>query len=401
MTIMAAVYKNLRRCTLVKFQSDNSSNSGVIQLVVHDITTMAPSKTVLLPLLAAAPYAAAWGMLGHATVAFVAQNFVSPKTAKFAQQVLGDNTKQYLGAIASWPDTYRKEPGGEFSAVYHYIDALDQPPQKCNVVYERDCADEGCIVSALANYSSRAVTPSLGKLQQEQALKFIVHFLGDMHQPLHLEHLYVGGNGINVTFNGVKTNLHAVWDNNIPEKLIGNFTLERAHDWASDLTREIKHGQYKKESKAWTRGMNPAKPIDSAMIWANDGNALVCTTVLPDGADPLFNQEVSGNYYETAIPVVQKQIAKAGFRLAAWLDRIVEAAEKNGGHGPGNGKPGKGPGHGKDPGNGNGKGPGNGKPHGYNGKRGEYKLEPWMEAARQARRDFGGDCGCAAGLHEE
>lgn len=350
---------------------------------------MAPSKTVLLPLLAAAPYAAAWGSLGHATVAFIAQNFVSPKTAKFAQQVLGDNSKQYLGNIASWADSYRKEPGGEFSGVFHYIDAFDEVPNNCNVIYERDCPEEGCIVSALANYSSRTVTPSVGEEEQQKALKWVVHFLGDMHQPLHLENLYVGGNGINVTFNGVKTNLHAVWDTNIPEKLIGNFTLEKAHDWAAVLSREIKHGKYKKESKAWTRGMNPAKPIDSAMIWANDGNALMCSVVAPQGADPLFNQELSGDYYKTAIPVVQKQIAKAGFRLAAWLDRIVEAADKNGHHGPGKGK-----------GLGHGRGRGNGKPHGYHDKRGEYKLEPWMEAARQARRDFGSDCGCTAEVHD-
>lgn len=357
---------------------------------------MAPSKVTLLPLLATVPYAAAWGTLGHATVAFVAQNFVSHKTAQFAQKVLGDHTQQYLGNIASWADTYRKQPGGEFSGVLHYIDALDQVPQNCNVIYERDCPEEGCIVSALANYSSRAVTPSVGLEEQQKALKWVVHFLGDLHQPLHLENLAVGGNGINVTFDGVKTNLHSVWDYSLPEKLIGNFTLEKAHDWAAVLTREIKFGKYKKESKAWTRGMNPAKPIDSAMIWAVDGNALMCSAVLPHGAEAVANKELSGAYYRSTIPVVQKQIAKAGFRLAAWLDRIVEAAEKNNHHGPGNGK---GPGHGGKGYGGKGYG-GKGYGHGYHDKRGEYKLEPWMEAARQARRDFGSDCGCTADVHD-
>jgi hypothetical protein len=324
----------------------------------------------LLPLLVALPSVNAWGSLGHTTVAYIAQNFVCDKTAKFAQQLLNDSSSAYLANVATWADSYRNEPGGGFSGIYHYIDALDNPPESCNVDYARDCPEEGCIVSAIANYSSRALDKDVGIVEQQKALKWVIHFLGDIAQPLHVENIAIGGNQINVTFNGAKTNLHAIWDTAIPQKAVGNFSQANALSWATNLTSEIKHGKYKKESRTWLKGLDAKDPIASSMLWAQDANKYVCSTVLPNGPDAVFAQELSGAYYESAIPVVTKQIAKAGFRLAAWLDAIVEGSEKHG--------------------------------HEKNDKvtrRGTAKLEPWMEEARQARRDFGGDCGCGPEEH--
>lgn len=88
---------------------------------------MAPSKSTLLSLLAALPYASAWGSLGHTTVAYIAQNYVSHKTAMFAQRLFNDTSSAYLANVATWADSYRYEAGGRFSSVYHYIDALDNP----------------------------------------------------------------------------------------------------------------------------------------------------------------------------------------------------------------------------------------------------------------------------------
>ncbi|KAH7386682.1 S1/P1 nuclease-domain-containing protein [Phaeosphaeria sp. MPI-PUGE-AT-0046c] len=330
----------------------------------------------LLPWLVVLPgFADAWGSLGHTTVAYIAQNFVCEKTAKFAQSLLNDTSSAYLANVATWADSYRSQPGGEFSSVYHYIDALDNPPQSCNIDYARDCPEEGCIVSAIANYSSRAFEKDIGIVERQKALKWVIHFVGDIHQPLHVENIAVGGNLINVTFNGAKTNLHSIWDTAIPQKEVGNFSQANALSWANNLTAEIKHGMYKKESRTWAKGINASDAVDSSLTWARGANEYVCSTVLPNGPDAVFGQELSGAYYESAIPVVKKQIAQAGYRLAAWLDAIVEAAEKSR----------------------------HGKPHGTNertSKRIEANLEPWMEQARQARRDFGGDCGCGPEEHE-
>jgi hypothetical protein len=332
---------------------------------------MASTKSLLLLAIATLPAAHAWGSLGHTTVAFIAQNFVSQDTKKFAQRILNDTSSNYLANVATWADSYRYEAEGAFSSVLHYIDALDNPPKTCDIIYERDCPEEGCIVSALANYSTRAVQKDVGLVEQQKALKWVIHFVGDIHQPLHVENLEVGGNLINVTFNGARTNLHAAWDTAIPQKLVGNYSIANAQAWAKNLTSEIKRGKYKKDSRTWLKDLKVDEKINSTMVWARDANKFVCSTVIPNGPDVLRNQELSGQYYETAIPVVQKQIAKAGYRLAAWLDAIVEDAGK-----------------------------GIIKGYGAEEKRAEFQLEPWMHAARQARNDFGGDCGCSAEEHE-
>jgi len=113
---------------------------------------MPGSPLLALPfLLQLLPAAHAWGTLGHDTVALIAQNFVtSPK--KFCQTVLNDTSSSYLANVATWADSFRYTAAGEFSKPFHFIDAEDDPPHACNVDYQRDCGEEGCVVSAIANY---------------------------------------------------------------------------------------------------------------------------------------------------------------------------------------------------------------------------------------------------------
>jgi hypothetical protein len=335
---------------------------------------MAPSKSSLLPLvtLSLASQASAWGALGHNTVAYIAQSFVSPQTVKYTQRLLNDTSDAYLAHVATWADSYRSQPGGEFSAPLHYIDALDSPPESCNVDFERDCPEEGCIVSAIANYTTRFQDKKLGVDERQKALKWVIHFLGDVHQPLHVENIAVGGNLINVTFANASTNLHRVWDTNIPEKLIGGFDLSDAENWSTTLIADIKNGKYANASATWLQGMSANDSIASAMHWATDSNAYVCSTVLPEGEEEVAGEELSGEYYDSAIPVVQMQIAKAGFRLAAWLNLAVtgKTGIEGGGYAVG-GKGGK-----------------------KVVKRG-VGLEDWMVEARRVRRAYGWDCGHA------
>lgn len=337
----------------------------------YTIFTMT-SKTAILSLLPLIAPATAWGTLGHDTVAFIAQSFVSNKTAAYAKALLNDTSDAYLANVATWADSYRYTTEGAFSSPLHYIDALDSPPESCNVDYERDCPEEGCIVSAIANYTSRVTPSNLTTVERQKALKWVIHFLGDIHQPLHVENLEIGGNGIDVTFNGTKTNLHHIWDSNMPEKLIGGYSLEDARNWSEELVAAISSGKYANASSSWLEGVNIADPVSSAMVWAQDANSYVCTTVVPNGQIAVEGQELEGAYYDAAIPVIQTQIAKAGFRLAAWLNLIVEG--ESGGY----------------------------KTHLTKEvvfKRDAAKLEDWMVEARRVRRAFGYNCGAEGHKH--
>lgn len=282
------------------------------------------ASTTALPLVALlAARATAWGSLGHETVGYVAQNFVSDETKTWAQGLLANKTDDYLAYVATWADTFKYTSEGAFSSGLHYIDAEDDPPHSCGVDFERDCPEEGCIVSAIANYTERVQDSSLDAEQTGQALKFLVHFLGDIHQPLHDESLEVGGNTINVTFKGEDTNLHSSWDTKMPELLIGGYTLPFAKSWAQNLTASIKTGKYKAQSESWLKGVDIKDAQSSAMVWANDANSHICSEVLVDGVDGIEGDELYPAYYQKSIPIIEMMIAKGKRTDAHWTSTTL------------------------------------------------------------------------------
>ncbi|KAI9788252.1 MAG: hypothetical protein M1816_007018 [Peltula sp. TS41687] len=290
---------------------------------------LAPSITATLALTSSVPVTLAWGSFGHQLIAYVASEFVSDKTESFCQDILSDRSAGYLANASTWADSFRASSAGRFSAPFHYIDAQDNPPSSCGVDLERDCGEEGCVVSAIANYTERIRDETLPPIDINQALKFLIHFVGDVHQPLHDENLARGGNSINVTFDGTRTNLHHVWDTEIPEKWAGGKTIGHAEKTASMLSKAIKTGVYKSRAKSWLKNLDISAPSKTAMFWAKDANSLVCTTVLKDGVEAALDEDLGGAYFETASPIVQQQLAKAGYRLGAWLNLLATVALNN------------------------------------------------------------------------
>ncbi|XMA16401.1 hypothetical protein WAI453_009192 [Rhynchosporium graminicola] len=284
----------------------------------------------ILLLVSSASFGSAWGTLGHNTVAYIATNLVSKATQAYFQTLLNDTSSDYLLHVATWADSYRYTVEGKFSSPFHYMDAIDSPPSSCSVDLARDCGPQGCIVSALSNYTTRIQDETLSQAERAIAAKFIVHFTGDIHQPLHVENLEVGGNGISVLFDNKTTNLHSAWDTAILEQLIGGYTPAIALSWAMTLRKSILHGKYHQAaSHEWLTTTSLREPTNTALSWAQDTNKFVCSTVMPMGEAAVKGMELNGTYYDSAIPVVEMQIAKAGYRLAAWLNLI---ATGNDGH---------------------------------------------------------------------
>lgn len=214
-------------------------------------------------------------------MAYVASNFVSGDTAAYFQGLLRNDTGDYLAGVATWADSVRYTKWGRFSGDFHFIDAKDNPPQACGVDYERDCKPTGCVVSAIRNYTERLLDPDLRLSERVIAAKFVIHFLGDIHQPLHNEDVARGGNGIHVTFDGRDFNLHHVWDTSIAEKLVGGVRRQpyaEAKRWADQLTAEINLGKFNVTKEAWLAGVDLDDPKTTALIWATEANAHVCTT---------------------------------------------------------------------------------------------------------------------------
>jgi hypothetical protein len=132
------------------------------------------SVTALLGI-AAVPAVSAWGSFGHESVAYIAQDFVNAKTKAAVQSILGDTSADYMANVATWADSYRETTAGKWSAPLHFIDAMDNPPTSCDVVYSRDCADNECVVGAISNYTSQLLSSSTSTANRLNALKFIIH----------------------------------------------------------------------------------------------------------------------------------------------------------------------------------------------------------------------------------
>ncbi|KZS89357.1 nuclease Le1 [Sistotremastrum niveocremeum HHB9708] len=300
--------------------------------------------------------AVAWGELGHETVGYVAMQFLAPNALAFVQSSLGATYNESLGPAAPWADTVREEKAYSWSAPLHFIDAEDEPLDgSCSVSQSRDCATGFCTLTAISNYTTRIQDTTLDDMQRQEALKFLDHFIGDIGQPLHVEALEVGGNDITTKCAGKKTNLHATWDTGMITQNLNALYGGSVTTWASTLVARIQSGEYQSEAASWIscssvtstqsskRGLigttieddvalarkhafrrsaqDTIPELACPLAWAQDSNTFDCSVVFNfvNGTDLC-----TGSYFNTAIPIIDTQIAKQGYRLAAWLNVIFD-----------------------------------------------------------------------------
>ncbi|KIJ56258.1 hypothetical protein M422DRAFT_63177 [Sphaerobolus stellatus SS14] len=279
---------------------------------------------------------AGWGEVGHETIGFVAMQFLAPKALSFVQTTLAANFSGSLGPAAPWADTVRSEAAFSWSAPFHFVDAEDSPLQgQCSVVETRDCASNNCVLTAIANYTARVVDKNLSKEQILEALLFLGQFIGDIGQPLHVEAIEVGGNDIKAICGGSSTNLHAAWDTGMLTTNVNANHGGTPQSYANDLVADIKTGKFASVKESWITCSSVTQPVASTskratvtplacpLIWAQEANAFDCTAVFnfTTGQDLC-----KGTYFTNAIPIIDLQLAKQGFRLAAWLNVLFDGA---------------------------------------------------------------------------
>ncbi|KAL3496119.1 phospholipase C/P1 nuclease [Aspergillus germanicus] len=272
---------------------------------------------------------AGWGDVGHRTIAYLAERFLTDRGAQFANDLLTNNRGFDISDAAVWADTVkRKRP---YTRPWHYINADDRPPTSCSVSYEGDCPDAGCIVTAMENMTQQLTDLSTSPVEQKEALMYLMHFLGDLHQPLHVEGTGKGGTEITVCFDRRCSGqtLHSVWDTAIPHKINGikhnlkyNDERKASAEWAERLYRTT--GELSLLAQECSDIRNP---LECIMQWAAETNSLICKFVLKNGVSGVEGHNLGGEYYEKAVPIVEEQIARAAMRLAVWINTI--AAERD------------------------------------------------------------------------
>ncbi|MGH7583951.1 MAG: S1/P1 nuclease [Gemmatimonadales bacterium] len=243
------------------------------------------------------PAAALWGPVGHRVIAQVALDRLPAAVADETRRLLDG---QNITDIASWADDIRREQPA--TAPWHYVDIeiIDS-----SYVPSRDCKEGACVVAALDR--EIAILGDHGRSDSDRAvaLKWVVHLVGDIHQPLHAgERGDRGGNDVHVTFDGRHTNLHALWDSG----LITSYRMSDA-EMVGRIEAAIAH---RKDITALSGG-TPAQ-------WAMESHDIARDFVY---ARLPASLEIDRSYADAARPVIMDQLLKAGVRLAAVLERTL------------------------------------------------------------------------------
>jgi hypothetical protein len=239
--------------------------------------------------------ALAWGPVGHRIVGTIAEMNLDPQVLKIIRKEFNIN---HLANVANWADEIK----GSYDKpdVLHYTN-IAVGHRTYN--QKRDCPRKRCVTEKIKEYESILIDPRSSPKSRKEAFKFLVHFVGDVHQPMHLGYEKDrGGSHIFVFFGEKPTNLHRVWDHDLIF-LEGKSQLQFARQLNRAITPENK--------KLWAGGT----PDD----WSNESRALV----LDYGYRLQFSRgrELSLSYISGGRTIVEERLQRAGIRLAEMLNR--------------------------------------------------------------------------------
>jgi S1/P1 Nuclease len=268
--------------------------------------------------------ALAWGQEGHSIVAEIAQQRLSGPAAQMVQKLLKGRS---LASIASWADDTRDTRPE--TAGWHFVDI---PLDIETYDSARDCKPDpkngDCIIAEL-NRLRNDLRCTTGDAQIE-ALKFAVHFVGDIHQPLHSVLEKTGGNEINVdvfmrglatcptcTATHIPTNFHAAWDQILIERTVW--------DWGAYVER-LENGWLMTSPEA--KGEDPATnhtAIDENTFkqWAEETHKAAFTAWYLRPADDILDDR----YLRDVLPIFDRQLGVAGLRLARFLNQAYGSTQ--------------------------------------------------------------------------
>ncbi|MBQ4856496.1 S1/P1 nuclease [Rhodanobacter sp. B2A1Ga4] len=252
---------------------------------------------------AVAPSVQAWGPLGHRVVAELAQRHLDPLAEAALERLLAPEHTRSLADVANWADQIQDDPAQvtlwKQTRSQHYVNF--HGGSACDYVPPRDCRDDRCVVAGLQHYVDVLGDRSQPDAARREALKFVVHFVGDIHQPLHAGcRDDKGGNTYQVQFDGRGSNLHKVWDSGM---LSG-----RGLDW-----------------QAYAQQLDAAMPVnlpapiapldDPYAQWAEESCRITAEAgFYPDG------HKIDPAYVASWRPVAELRLRQAGRRLAAVLN---------------------------------------------------------------------------------
>ncbi|CAM8881675.1 unnamed protein product [Rhodiola kirilowii] len=261
-----------------------------------------------------------WGVDGHLTICKIAQSRLSKAAEKAVKDLLPAEAEGDLGSLCSWADRVRFRY--HWSAPLHFINT----PQLCSFKYSRDCKDEDgvadrCVAGAVNNYTMQLLDYGSSKSDYNltEALLFLSHFVGDIHQPLHVSFADdKGGNTIDIRWYRRKSVLHHAWDVNIIETAEERYFDNAAEGLIEALKQNITKEWQDDVAKWELCGRNITACPD---IYASEGIKAACQWAYKGVRE---NSVLGDEYFLSRLPIVYQRLAQGGVRLASILNRVFK-----------------------------------------------------------------------------
>lgn len=234
----------------------------------------------------------AWGANGHRCIAHVAESHLRPSALQEVRQLLDGAS---MAKVSTWADEIRSDPDWNYVAPWHYVN-IDDDERYAPAVK----SPGGDVIEAIRRFSDVLKDRKQPKAKRADALRFLIHFVGDIHQPLHVgRRRDLGGNKVEVTWFGKPSNLHSVWDNGI----IRHWDLSYMELAAFlDVPSE-------QERRRWQE--------DGVVTWAEE-NLAVRKDIYRLG-----NRKLGYAYAYRHSPLVRRRLLQAGVRLAGLLNTLL------------------------------------------------------------------------------
>ena len=233
-------------------------------------------------------------------VATIAERHLTAKARERVRQILGP--EESLAAVSTWADEIR--PSRPETAPWHYIDI---PLDASAIDAARDCLNGDCVTAAISRFVAVLRDNASSPDAKSEALRFVVHFVADLHQPLHCADNHDrGGNDVHVTFFGANANLHSVWDTLLIERI--------------DPDPE---GYAKRLDAALTGSNLSTFEQGTVEDWALESH-VVARKVAYGALPPGQTLDLGTDYLRAAAPAVDVQLQKAGIRLASILNEALQ-----------------------------------------------------------------------------
>lgn len=235
-----------------------------------------------------------WGKTGHRVIGEIAQRNLSSEAKKGVALLLGNED---LARVSTWADEIRSNRKFDYAAPWHYSSI---PNGK--TYFDQKRSKDGDVIEALFRFEETLRDSKKSKAEKEDSLKFLVHMMGDLHQPLHVGIAEDrGGNTVKVKWFKTETNLHALWDESIVD-----FEQLSYSEYASQLNHFSKDEKIK-----FTTG--------TFLDWARESMELR-SLVYDVGAQESIGYE----YHHKVKPAMELRMRQAGLRLAHILNRVFK-----------------------------------------------------------------------------